>query len=184
MLAKYQQNFAALSPEAEALVASALLRRHPDLPAYVPGGLFRLCEEAGLDQADVVCAVASEASPLAVQAMEVLAGIPVVVGHPCLSGPAPRPEPQSAEAEATAPAREARAKPRAERTPRSGVTDPRIIVSVAPNPKRPGSASHARYELYRVGMTVDEAIAAGVRREDIAWDSASSRRFIALESPE
>jgi hypothetical protein len=62
------------------------------------------------------------------------------------------------------------------------VTDPRVIVSVLPNPKRPGSASFDRYALYRVGMTVDEAIAAGVKREDIAWDSASSRKFIVLES--
>lgn len=181
MLAKYQPNFAALSPEAEALVASALSRRHPNLPAYVPGSLFRLCQEAGLDQADVVCAVATESSPLAVQAMEVLAGIPVVVGHPCLSGPAPRPAPVATEEKVgEAPRVERVREPRAQRP---STTDPRVIVSVAPNPKRPGSASHARYELYRVGMTVDEAIAAGVKREDIAWDSASSRKFISLESP-
>lgn len=181
MLAKYQPNFAALSPEAEALVASALLRRHPNLPAYVPGGLFRLCESAGLDQADVVCAVATDSSPLAVQAMEILAGIPVTVGHPCLSGPSPKPAPAPADASAEAPA--PAPKPREPRAPRGTVTDPRVIVAIRPNPKRPGSASHARYELYRLGMTVDEAIAAGVKREDIAWDSAPSRGFITLESP-
>lgn len=179
MLSKYQTNFAALSPAAEALVASALLRRHPQLPPYVPGGLFLACAEAGLDQADVVCAVATESSPLAVQAMEILAGIPVKVGQPCLTGPAPKPETRPASAEAPAPVRE----PRPARAPRSQtVTDPRVVVSMVPNPKRPGSASHARYELYRVGMTVDEAIAAGVKREDIAWDSAPGRKFIVLES--
>lgn len=181
MLAKYQPNFAALSAEAEALVASALLRRHPSLPAYVPGSLFRLCETAGLDQADVVCAVAAESSPLAVQAMEILAGIPVTVGHPCLRGPSPKPAPAPESASESAP-RPAPA-PREPRAARTGVTDPRVIVNIVPNPKRPGSASHARYELYRAGMTVDEAIAAGVKREDIAWDSASSRGFITLESP-
>jgi hypothetical protein len=31
-------------------------------------------------------------------------------------------------------------------------------------------------------MTVNEAIAAGVKREDIAWDSDPSRKFITLES--
>jgi len=178
MLTKYQPRFAQLSPDAEALVASALLRRHRDLPPYVPGGLFRVCEEAGLDQADVVCAVASDPRPLAVQAMEVLAGIPVVVGHPCLAGPAPRPVVDES-VEAPAPVRE----PRPARAPRATASDPRVIASVVPNPKRPGSASHARYELYHVGMTVNEAIAAGVKREDIAWDSASSRRFIVLEAP-
>lgn len=177
MLTKYQPNFAALSPEAEALVATALLRRHPGISPHVPGGLFRACEEAGLDQADVVCAVASDASPLAVQAMEVLAGIPVKVGQPCLMGPAPASVDDKAPV--SAPARE----PRAARPRSQVVTDPRVIVSVVPNPKRPGSASHARYELYRLLMTVDEAIAAGVKREDIAWDSAPSRGFIVLESP-
>lgn len=177
MLAKYQPRFAALSPDAEALVASALLRRHPQLPPYAPGSLFRVCEDAGLDQADVVCAVAANSSPLAVQAMEVLAGIPVVVGRPCLTTP-PRID-TIAPTEAPRPVRETVPA----RAPRSVTTDPRVISSVVPNPKRPGSASHARYALYVVGMTVDEAIAAGVKREDIAWDSATSRKFIVLESP-
>lgn len=178
MLTKYQSNFAALSPDAEALVASALLRRHPNLPPYIPGGLFRICEEAGLDQADVVCAVASDSSPLAVQAMEVLAGIPVTVGQPCLT---PKPKtvaPQKSVEGSPAPVRE----PKPARAPRVGVTDPRIITAVVPNPKRPGTASFDRFALYQVGMSVDEAIAAGVKREDIAWDSAPSRKFITLES--
>jgi hypothetical protein len=180
MLAKYQANFAALSPEAEALVASALLRRHPKLPPYVPGGLFSVCSEAGLDQADVVCAIASDSSPLAVQAMEVLAGIPVTKGHPCLKGPAPKTDTPAFSPKADAPARVREPKPA--RAPRQGVTDPRIITALVPNPKRPGTASFDRFALYQVGMSVDEAIAAGVKREDIAWDSAPSRKFITLES--
>lgn len=177
MLAKYQSNFAALSPEAEALVARAVLRRHPEIPQCGPGDLFRVCSEAGLDQADVVCAVANDPSPLAVSAMETIAGIPVTIGHPCLSGPKTKPEKQNKSAEAREPA-----PARAPRQSRVGSRDPRVIVSVVPNPKRPGSASYTRYENYRVGMTVDEAIAAGVTREDIAWDSAPSRKFIELES--
>lgn len=178
MLAKYQTNFAALSPEAEALVASALLRRHPKLPPYVPGGLFTACADAGLDQADVVCAIASDSSPLAVQAMEVLAGIPVTKGHPCLAGPAPKSATEPTETKAPSRVRE----PKPARAPRQGVTDPRIITALVPNPKRPGTASFDRFALYQVGMSVDEAIAAGVKREDIAWDSAPSRKFITLES--
>jgi hypothetical protein len=180
MLTKYQTNFAALSPAAEALVASALLRRHPKLPPYVPGGLFRVCEDAGLDQADVVCAVAGDSSPLAVQAMEILAGIPVTVGTPCLTKPKPVVSVAKPSTSAEAPARVR--EPQPARAPRQSVTDPRIITAVVPNPKRPGSASFDRFDLYVVGMTVNEAIAAGVKREDIAWDSDPSRKFITLES--
>jgi hypothetical protein len=38
------------------------------------------------------------------------------------------------------------------------------------NPKRPGSSSHGRFALYVDGMTVKEAIEAGLRRDDITWD--------------
>lgn len=177
MLSKYQSNFDALPPAAEALVASALLRRYPKLPPHTPGGLFRMCEDAGFDQADVVCAVAGDSSPLAVQALEILAGIPVTVGTPCLTKPKPV-KVGTKSAEAPARVRE----PQPARAPRQSVTDPRVITAVVPNPKRPGSASFDRFALYRVGMTVNEAIAAGVKREDIAWDSDPSRRFITLES--
>lgn len=39
------------------------------------------------------------------------------------------------------------------------------------NPKRAGSAAHDRFKLYRDGMTVDQAIDAGVTRADINWDA-------------
>lgn len=182
MLTKYAPNFAALSPDAEALVASALLRRHPKLPPYTPGKLFRTCEEAGLDQADVVCALATEHSPLAVQAMEILAGIPVKVGWPCLQGPAPTPA-EPAPAPAPKPNKTPKSAEAPARRVTAGTNDPRIITKIVPNPKRPGSASYDRFALYRDGMTVNEAIAAGVKREDIAWDSHPSRNFITLEMP-
>ena len=38
------------------------------------------------------------------------------------------------------------------------------------NAKKPGSAAHARFAKMTPGMTVDEAIAAGVTRGDINWD--------------
>lgn len=52
--------------------------------------------------------------------------------------------------------------------------DSRKIVSVVPNPKRGKSAE--RFALYRKGMTVAQALAAGLTRGDIAWDS--KREFI------
>ena len=38
------------------------------------------------------------------------------------------------------------------------------------NPKKNGSAGHARFALYHEGMTVGEALAAGVWSADITWD--------------
>ena len=55
-------------------------------------------------------------------------------------------------------------------------SDARKITFVAPNPKRPGSASFDRFANYKKGMTVAQAIAAGVTRGDIDWDS--KRDFI------
>lgn len=66
------------------------------------------------------------------------------------------------------------------RTPRPRTTkrDPRVILSVCENPKVPGSKAHSRFALYAVGMTVDEFIAAGGRKTDIAYDT--QRGFIKL----
>lgn len=38
------------------------------------------------------------------------------------------------------------------------------------NPKRAGSAAHTRFSYYKDGMTIDQAIEAGVTRADINWD--------------
>ncbi len=177
MIDKYQPNFAALSQESAALLAGALLRRNPDFGSVEPDRLFSRCVELGMDHADVVMSLASDPSPLAVRTLETLVGKPLDVGWPCLKGPAPAKEPKSGEAPARAP------REKVQRAPRGALRDPRIVISVRPNPKKPGSASYDRYELYRVGMTVDEAIAAGVKREDVAWDSDPKRGFIVLEMP-
>lgn len=49
------------------------------------------------------------------------------------------------------------------------------------NPKRPGSASYDRFALYTDGMTVEDAIKAGVKTADIAWDV--SKGFIEVIAP-
>lgn len=161
MMEHYRPNFAALSAEASALLASALTRRFPDKKPE--GDLFEFCRTAGLDQADVVMSLAADPSPLAVQALETVIGKPIQVGHPCLKGPAPKP----AEGEEPAPA----PRTKMQRAPRPTKSDPRVVTFVAPNTKKPGSKSHARYELYAVGMTVQEALAAGLTGADIKWDS-------------
>lgn len=44
------------------------------------------------------------------------------------------------------------------------------IVSVAPNPKKPGSSTRERYEHWRVGETLTQARARGLTMADIKWD--------------
>ena len=55
-----------------------------------------------------------------------------------------------------------------------------ITVKALSNPKKAGSAAHTRFELYKTGMTVKEALLAGIKTIDLAWDSAASRGFISV----
>jgi len=47
----------------------------------------------------------------------------------------------------------------------------RVLATVQPNPKRPGSASRDRYALYQVGMTEAQLLERGVRRDDFRHDT-------------
>lgn len=63
--------------------------------------------------------------------------------------------------------------PRAERAPRSSKVDDRTItLLVTENPKRRGSKSYDRYELYRTHRTVGAFLAAGGSAADLKWDAA------------
>jgi len=171
MLSKYQENFSALDHDCAGLLVSALLRRYPDFGQVDPTQILTRCEEMSIDHADVIMSLSQDTSPLAVRTLETLIGKPIQHGWPALMGSAP--SPKAADVSPAPKYREPKV-----RAPRSAVTDPRVISYVAPNPKKPGSASFDRFALYRVGMTVNEAIAAGVKREDIAWDSDTKRNFI------
>jgi hypothetical protein len=50
------------------------------------------------------------------------------------------------------------------------------------NPKRPGSATHARFESYANGQTVEQAYKAGVAAGDFAYDV--NKQFIKIDVPE
>jgi hypothetical protein len=55
------------------------------------------------------------------------------------------------------------------------------LATIAPNPKRPGSAAHARYALYDmvgVGGSLDACLKVGVLKADFLWDLR--RGFITL----
>lgn len=55
----------------------------------------------------------------------------------------------------------------------------KISILVQTNPKRPNSASHERFAKYKPGMTVAEALKAGVTKADLVWDQ--KKGFIKLE---
>ncbi len=52
----------------------------------------------------------------------------------------------------------------------SVVKEHRIKLLANDNPKREGTKAHARFELYRDGMTVAEFLQAGGSPTDIRWD--------------
>ena len=56
-----------------------------------------------------------------------------------------------------------------------------IKVIVEKNPKRPGSAAHARFDLYKPGMTVAQFLLSGGWRADLVWDAKQG--FIEVQKP-
>lgn len=92
-------------------------------------------------------------------------GLPVRVCPPCTHALDAEDRPRDPSPAQPTRAAEPRAGPR-----RSAPSDPRVVVSVAHNPKREGSACRARYDLWRVGATIDDYLAAGGTREDVRWD--------------
>lgn len=173
LLERYRPALAGMSSDAVTLLSSRL--GLPETPA-TGEGLWEVCREAGLDAADLVCAVAGDASALAHDVLERLAGrrierLPPGIRTTCPVTGRPIPQEQS-ELPLTAPPPPTRRATRA---------DPRVVLAVAPNPKRPGSAAHARYSAWRTGATVDECLAAGLTAEDVRWDTR--RGYVTLGGP-
>lgn len=165
---KYQENFGKLSVKQAAIVSGALSRVEDSYkaPKKITGlAVFAACRTAELDQATVVTALAGESSPDAIAAMETITGKKIKAAKPQKATDDGQPK-----------------TPKAVKAKAKNLSDPRIITAFIANPKRPGSAAHARYNLYVDGMSVDQAIAAGIKRADIAWDKA--RDFITLAQPD
>lgn len=76
----------------------------------------------------------------------------------------------------TAPAKAKKAatpkKPAKTVVKKDAIDDRKITLLVKENPKRAGSASAKRFAKYKNGMTIAEAVKAGVTRGDIIWDKA------------
>lgn len=142
-----------------------------------------------LSHAQVVLTLARETSPLALDTMDALLQRPIYLcargetSEPLtdiLGRPLPLPVGmRRGEAPVTTPMPPMRTRNRDQRS--VARRDPRVIVSLAVNPKQPHSAAWGRYNLYTLGMRVEEALAAGVRRQDIDWDQR--RGYIELALP-
>jgi len=66
------------------------------------------------------------------------------------------------------------------RGPDAKHADDQIVrLLVEENPKKVGSKSHARFALYRDGMSVGDFLKAGGRRADLIWDQRKG--FVKIE---
>jgi hypothetical protein len=75
-------------------------------------------------------------------------------------------------AKAAKPVKAAKAaKASAHRGPKAEYGDAQVISLLVANPKRKGSLAFKRYANYVDGMTVREALDAGLTREDFRWDT-------------
>lgn len=150
MLSKYVANFAALDHDKAHHVAEAVAVKHhlPEVPDTPDGtALYEFCDDAGLDQADVVLSLSRDCTKVGVDSIETLIGKPIA-----------RVVPPAAKQVVVRGAAKRRG-------------DVRKVVAMRANPKKPGTMAHARYALYRVGATVDELLAQGLLREDIRYDT-------------
>lgn len=161
ILEKYRPNFEALDQGQAHYLAEAM--HLPETDGLNGTAIYEIADGAGLDQADVVMSLATDVTPVGIQVVEALIGKPIVRRAP----------PVSKQARGTGPRRSVSVRK----------SDPRKITFVSDvNPKKEGSASHARFALYKVGMSIDEFVQAGGTLGDVKWDA--ERNYIKIEGQE
>jgi hypothetical protein len=79
-----------------------------------------------------------------------------------------------------AKAKKAKKEAGGKRGPAPQFADGMKITEVVANPKREGTSAHARFSLYKAGMTVGEYLKAGGTRSDLAWDTDARRNFVKI----
>jgi len=171
MIPRYMPHFTALAPAQAHLVAAALqLLDSEDTPETMSGtDLYHRCEAAELDQADVIMALAHDPSPAATATVACLLGRPIDVRRRGESAydPVTGRLLETAQSDGSTTARRSGSARSSAAQPR---VDPRVVVSVAQNPKKPGSGSHTRYAHWAVGRTVTECMSAGLTTADVRYD--------------
>lgn len=173
MLHKYASHFDALTSDQAIMIATRLhlpLDQERDLSGP---DLFEICSSAELDQADVVMSLSDDFSLPGVRAIETL------IGKPIQRQPTP---PVPGAASPQRPTRPSIGDRRPARRQLAG--DLRVITFVQwPCPKKTNSAPAGRYANYKIGQTVEEAVAAGLTLADVSWDSDPKRGFIRIAEP-
>jgi hypothetical protein len=141
--------------------ARTLLRRHLKIipPENEPATplLMRLISSANMDHRSLLRPLFRTQLPAEINILETVAGRPIqhirkITKH-------------------VGPVRPGRPKP-----PKPD--DDRLITNIVPNPKKLGSASYDRYARYVEGMTVSQALSAGITSGDLKWDEG--RGFITI----
>lgn len=194
MYQKHAELYSTLSP-AEAHAVWTSLQVVGQIPMQPPPDLTGeelAVRVSHLSHAEVVLSMARATAPVAVSAVEKLIARPIYHAARGESGLVP--DTDVAGRPLQAPVSQRRGEvPRMEIVrPGIGITravgtykyqhDPRIVVHVTPNPKRPGSAAHERYKLWTVGRTIDEHLASGITRADVRWDEKQG--FVRAVTPE
>ena len=158
--------FERLSVAEIGLIADHLRRRRGlNIPQCEDGvELFLKCQEQGLDQAGIVLTFVDDYTPLGVAALEKLIGKPIQQIKLAKDPRIPSPVRQT-------PASERPAKP-------ASAIGHLVVMSFIPNPKRANTAGWERYNLYKVGQTVDQHIGRGMWLADVKWDL--QRTFVVL----
>lgn len=159
-----QQTLISLLPPSRAsTIWHALHHSYPTFPPPPPDpsgpDLLRQLTAARLDQVTTLQPLFHQSTPAAVASLEEATGLHI---NHC------RPTRLHTPTQRTHPAR----------TPQPKPTDNRTILTVTPNPKKPGSASFIRFALYAPGLTISQVLQLGVTMADIKWDL--ERSFIVL----
>lgn len=198
MIPAHAQLYSRLSPAMAQLLSAQLLDHGllqpdqvqsavgDDLSAITGELVASWCRD--LSHAQVVLTLARETDPLALDTMDALLQRPIYI---CASGETsepltdmlgrPLPLPvgmRRGEAPSTTPMPPMRTRNQDQRT--AARRDPRVIIRMVPNPKQRGSAAWERYQFYAIGMRVEEALAAGVRRVDVEHDQKKGYIELAL----
>lgn len=161
---RYAATFRSLSREQAFRVRDVLVRERviPWNPVPTDGSSLLTCLQMhGVDQARVIFAMGREYDALGVSAIEHIIGKAIVRRRP---------------PESLAPGRAGPSRP-----PPSRAEDQHVVRSVAPNPKKAGSATYDRYKHWEVGVTVAECMRRGLTRADVSWDV--ERGFVVVGAP-